>query len=126
MQWQNYFWTTDGYYMANYGVEGESFHMDGDTAVFDWDLPVTVTGRNAPNAEMAQQLFTMARFVGYYVDNDMLLATFPDSALEAVELWTVPDSVCGRAYPSAVSSSFTVEESEQIAEYEGDLLTYHG
>lgn len=123
-QWQNYFWTTDGYYMANYGVEGESFHMDGEEPVFDWDQPVTVTGRNAPNAEMAQQLFTMARFVGYYVDNDMLLATFPESALEAVELWTVADSVNARNYPSAVSSSFTVEESEAIAEYEGDLLTY--
>lgn len=123
-QWQNYFWTTDGYLMANYGVEGESFHMDGETPVFDWDLPTTVTGRNAPNAEMAQQLFTMARFVGYYVDNDMLLATFPQSALDAVELWTVPDSVNARNYPSAVSGSFTVEESEAIAEYEGDLLTY--
>jgi putative aldouronate transport system substrate-binding protein len=123
-QWENYFWTTDGYLMANYGVEGESYHMDGDTPVFDWDVPTTITGQNAPNAEMAQQLFTMARFVGFYADNDRLLPTFPDSALEAVELWTVENSTDDRNYPSAVSASFTTEESQEIAQYESDFLTY--
>lgn len=123
-QWENYFWTTDGYYLANYGTEGESYHMDGDTAVFDWDQPVTVTGRNAPNAEMAQQLFTMLRFASFYVDNDMLLATFPQEGLDAVSLWTIDGSTDDRNYPSAVSATFTTAESEEIAQYEGDLLTY--
>jgi putative aldouronate transport system substrate-binding protein len=121
-QWQNYFWTTEGYLMANYGVEGESYHMDGDTPVFDWDSPVTVTGKNAPNAEMAQNLFTMMRFVGYYQDNDMLLPTFSDTALDAVELWTLDDSTDDRNYPSAIT--FTAEENDEIDQYQGDLLTY--
>jgi putative aldouronate transport system substrate-binding protein len=121
-QWENYFWTTEGYYLVNYGVEGESYHMDGDTPVFDWDVPTTVTGRNAPNAEMAQTLFTMTRFAGGYMDNDSLLPTFPDSALEAVELWTVEGSTDDRNYPSSIT--FTAEESEEIAQYEGDFLTY--
>lgn len=123
-EWENYFWTYDGYLMANYGVEGESYHMDGDTPVFDWENPVTVTGKNAPNAEMAQQLFTMMRFVGFYSDNDRLLPTFPDSALEAVDLWTVEGSTDDRNYPSSLSSTFTVDETDEIAEYESDLLTY--
>jgi putative aldouronate transport system substrate-binding protein len=121
-QWQNYFWTTEGYLMANYGVEGESYHMDGDTPVFDWDSPVTVTGKNAPNAEMAQNLFTMMRFVGYYQDNDMLLPTFSQTALDAVELWTLDNSTDDRNYPSAIT--FTSDEDEEIAQYEGDFLTY--
>lgn len=122
-QWQNYFWTYDGWLIANYGVEGESLKWDGDTPTFDWQTPVTVTGRNAPNAEMAQNLFTMMRFVSFYSDNDRLLPTFPESALAAVDLWTI-DAVDERNYPSAVSGAFTVEENEAIAQYEADLLTY--
>lgn len=123
-QWENYFWTTDGYYLANYGTEGESYHMDGDTPVFDWDQPVTVTGRNAPNAEMAQQLFTMLRFASFYVDNDMLLATFPQAGLDAVALWTVDGSTDARNYPTAAKGSFTTNESLEIAEFESDMQTY--
>lgn len=123
-QWENYFWTTDGYYLANYGTEGESFHMDGDTPVFDWDQPLTVTGRNAPNAEMAQQLFTMLRFASFYVDNDMLLATFPQSGLDAVKLWTVEDSTDARNYPTAAKGVMTTDETLKIAEFEADMQTY--
>lgn len=123
-QWENYFWTTEGYYLGNYGTEGDSYHMEGNTAVFDWDNPITVTGRNAPNAEMAQQLFTMLRFSGMYVDNDMLLATFDDVALNAVSLWTIEDSTDDRNYPSSVKGSFTTDETMEIAEFENDMLTY--
>ncbi len=123
-QWENYFWTTDGYYLANYGTEGESYHMDGDTPVFDWDQPLTVTGRNAPNAEMAQQLFTMLRFASFYVDNDMLLATFPQSGLDAVKLWTVEGSTDARNYPTAAKGVFTTDETLEIAEFEADMQTY--
>lgn len=123
-QWENYFWTTDGYYLANYGTEGESFHMDGDTPVFDWDQPLTVTGRNAPNAEMAQQLFTMLRFASFYVDNDMLLATFPQSGLDAVKLWTVEGSTDARNYPTAAKGVMTTDETLEIAEFEADMQTY--
>lgn len=123
-QWENYFWTEEGYYLANYGTEGESYHMDGDTPVFDWDQPLTVTGRNAPNAEMAQQLFTMLRFASFYVDNDMLLATFPQSGLDAVKLWTVEGSTDARNYPTAAKGAFTTDESLEIAEFETDMQTY--
>ena len=123
-QWENYFWTTPGYYLGNYGTEGESYHMDGDTPVFDWDQPVTVTGRNAPNAEMAQQLWTMLRFASFYVDNDMLLATFPQTGLDAVDLWTIEGSTDDRNYPSTVKNTFTTEETLEIADYEADFLTY--
>lgn len=123
-QWENYFWTTEGYYLANYGTEGESYHMDGDTPVFDWNQPVTITGRNAPNAEMAQQLFTMLRFASFYVDNDMLLATFPQSGLDAVKLWTVEGSTDARNYPTSAKGTFTTDETLEIAEFEADMQTY--
>lgn len=68
-QWQNYFWTTAGYNLSNYGIEGESYEFEADGSVnLTWQRPLTVTGRNAPQAEMAQQLFTMARFTGFYVE----------------------------------------------------------
>lgn len=122
-QWMNYFWTTDGYYMANYGVEGESYHMERDAAVFDWDKPITDTGKTAPNAEMAQQLFTMMRFTFFYSDHDRLLPTFPDSALEAIEIWN-PEGSDERYYPTTLEAGFTVDENAKIAEYEQDMLTY--
>ncbi|MDD6024545.1 MAG: extracellular solute-binding protein, partial [Oscillospiraceae bacterium] len=122
-QWMNYFWTTDGYYMANYGVEGESLVWEGDQPRFDWETPTTVTGMNAPNAEMALELFTAKRFVTFYADNDRLLPTFPESALAAVELWTL-DATDERYYPTTVKANFTTEQNEEIAKYEGDFLTY--
>ena len=123
--WQNYFWTEDGYYLGNYGTEGESYHMDGDTPVFDWDVPITVTGRNAPNAEMAQQLWTMSRFAAFYVDNDMLLATFDDVALEAVSKWTIDGATDARNYPSALmNTGMTTDETDAINAVESDVLTY--
>ena len=122
-QWMNYFWTTDGWYLCNYGAEGWSYHMDGDTAVFDWDLPTTVTGKNAPNAEMAQNLWTMARFTSFYSDHDRLLPTFPESALAAIETWTM-DGTDERYYPTSLETGFTVDENAEIAEYEADMLTY--
>ena len=123
-QWMNYFWTTDGYYMANYGVEGESLNFVDGEPTFDWETPLTATGANAPNADMAQELFTMKRFVSFYADHDRLLPTFSDSALDAIELWTLENGTDERYYPSTLESTFTTDENEAIAEYEADLLTY--
>ena len=120
-QWENYFWTYDGYLLNNYGLEGESLTWEGEEPRFDWETPTTVTGMNAPNADMALELFTMKRFAGGYLDNDRLVPTFPESALKAVELWNVEGSD-ERYYPDSIV--FTVEENEEIAEYEGDFLTY--
>lgn len=82
-----------------------------------------MTGRNAPNAEMAQQLFTMMRFTSFYADHDRLLPTFPESALNAIEVWTA-DGTDERYYPTTLEGSFTVEENAEIAKYEQDMLTY--
>ena len=123
-QWMNYFWTTDGYYMVNYGVDGESLKWEGETAVFDWETPVTSLGVNAPNADMALELFTMKRFATSLMDHDRLLPTFSDVALNAVELWTMENAVNERNLPATLTSTFTVEEDEEIGEYEADMLTY--
>ena len=76
---------------------------------------------HAPNAEMALELFTMKRFTGGYLDNDRLLPTFSQTALDAVDLWTL-DATDERYYPDSIV--FTVAENEAVAEYEGDFLTY--
>lgn len=124
-QWENFFWTDEGYMIGNYGTEGDSYHVESDgTVVFDYQNPVTVTGKNAPNAEMAQQLFTMLRFASFYVDNDMLLSTFPQVALDAVDLWTIENSTDDRNFPSAVTTGLTSDQTQKIAEYESDFLTY--
>lgn len=120
-QWENYWWTYEGYLLNNYGEEGQSLTWEGEEPRFDWETPVTVTGMNAPNAEMALELFTMKRFTGGYLDNDRLLPTFSETALAAVELWTL-DATDERFYPDSIV--FTVEENEAVAEYEGDFLTY--
>ena len=120
-QWENFFWTYDGWLLNNYGIEGESLTWEGEEPRFDWQTPVTATGMNAPNADMALELFTMKRFAGGYLDNDRLVPTFPESSLKAVELWNV-EGTDERYYPDAIT--FTVAENEEIGEYEGDFLTY--
>ena len=122
-QWENFWWTYDGYLLLNYGEEGQGLKWEGEEPRFDWETPVTVTGMNAPNAEMALELFTMKRFAGGYLDNDRLLPTFPKSALDAVELWNF-EATDDRYYPDTLSASFTADEIAAIAEYEGDFLTF--
>ena len=123
-QWQNYFWTTEGALMVNYGVDGESLTYEGEEPRFDWQTPVTALDQHAPNADMALELFTMKRFATSYMDHDRLLPTFSDVALNAVELWTMENSVNERNLPATLTSTFTVEEDEEIGEYESDMLTY--
>ena len=123
-QWQNYFWTTEGSLMVNYGVEGEARTYEGEEPRFDWQTPVTSIGANAPNVDMALELFTMQRFVSSYIDHDRILPTFNQVALDAIALWTIPDAVNDRNLPSNLTSTFSVDEDEAIGEYEGDLLTY--
>ena len=123
-QWQNYFWTTEGALMVNYGVDGEALTYEGDEPRFDWQTPVTALGVNAPNADMALELFTMKRFATSFMDHDRLLPTFSDVALAAVELWTMENIVDERNLPATLTSTFTVDEDEAIGEYEADMLTY--
>lgn len=125
-QWENYFWTEAGSLMVNYGVDGESLTWEGDEPRFDWQTPVTALGVNAPNSDMALELFTMKRFATSYMDNDRLLPTFTDVAMKAVELWTMEDTECARQLPQKLSKKtvLTTEETEELKEYEADLLTY--
>ncbi len=125
-QWANYFWTTEGALMVNYGTEGEALTYEGDEPRFDWQTPLTAQGVNAPNSDMALELFTMKRFASSYMDHDRLLPTFSDVALQAVELWTMEDASCERILPQKLTKKtvLTTEENEAIQEYEADLLTY--
>lgn len=125
-QWENYFWTEEGSLMVNYGVDGEALTWEGDEPRFDWQTPVTALGVNAPNSDMALELFTMKRFATSYMDNDRLLPTFTDVAMKAVELWTMEDTECARQLPQKLSRKtvLTTEETEELKEYEADLLTY--
>ena len=66
----------------------------------------------------------MRRFVSFYSADDCLVSTFPDSALEAIDLWTIADSTDDRNYPAAIKDTLTFDENQKIAEYEGDFLTY--
>lgn len=125
-QWANYFWTTEGSLMVNYGVEGESLYFEGDEPRFDWETPVTALDVHAPQADMALELFTMKRFATSYMDNDRLLPLFTDVAMNAIDLWTMEDASCERMLPKKLTgkSVMTTEENEAIQEYEADLLTY--
>ena len=123
-QWQNYFWTTEGSLMVNFGVDGEALTYEGEEPRFDWQTPVTSLGQNAPNADMALELFTMKRFATSLMDHDRLLPTYSDVALNAVELWTMENAVNERNLPATLTSTFTVDEDEKIGEYEADMLTY--
>lgn len=119
-QWMNYFWTYEGYLMANYGVEGETFEMTDDG--FRWLDGYVVGDTPARNAEMAVDIYTMKRFNTFYSDHDRLFPTFTPTALDAVELWTIEGASDQRNYPDAIV--FTTEEQEAINEYQADFLTF--
>lgn len=120
-QWMNFFWTYEGYKMSNYGVEGETFSMNDD-GTFEWLDGYVVGDTEAPNAEMAIDLYTMKRFNTFYADHDRIFPTFTQTALDAVELWNPDDAEDTRNYPDAIT--FTLDEQATINEYQPDFLTY--
>ena len=123
-RWQNYFYTEDGYILFNYGIEGVTVDYDRETRDFSWLEGYVIGGDVGANAELGISLYTMKNHVVGYEDNDRLLSTLSDSALAAVELWTIEGSTEDRYYPTALKAGFSNEETGTIAEYEPDLITY--
>ena len=83
-----------------------------------------IGGDVGANAELGISLYTMKNHVVSYEDNDRLLSTLSDSALAAVEMWTIEGSTEERYYPTSLKIGFDNDETAKIAEYEPDLITY--
>ena len=123
-QWQNYFYTEDGYILYNYGIQGTTVDYNRDTHEFTWLDGYVIGGDVGANAELGISLYTMKNHVVSYEDNDRLLSTLSDSALAAVEMWTIEGSTEERYYPTSLKIGFDNDETAKIAEYEPDLITY--
>ncbi len=136
-QWMNYFWTDEGAMLYNYGIEASaaeelglsitrdpagtwygSYELD-DNGDWSWTGMVTNTSAGG-NAEMFSTIYTMQRFATSLQDNDRLLPTFPQSAIDAVDLWTI-EGTDERYYPSAITLSS--EDNERVNNLSGDVLT---
>ena len=138
-QWMNWFWTDVGTLVYNYGLsediatqmglsanrgEGQgpwfgSYRINEDGEV-EWTDMITDTSAGG-NAEKFSGMYTFSRFATSYQDNDRLLSTFTDNALNAVELWTIPGGD-ERYYPSAIT--LNTEDNERVNRLQNDILTY--
>ncbi len=118
-KWMNYFYTEAGSNLANYGVEGVTYEFD-ENGELVW-LDQIMNNSTYGNREMAVAVETFSRFVATKDDHDKLLVTFDETGIEALQLWSLPGT-SERNYPSLIT--LTVEETEEVAKTQSDVLTY--
>ena len=139
-QYMNYYWTDEGYLLYNYGVERTwaeendywcsrdggntkwfgSYYYD-EEGVPQWTEAVTNTSIAGGNAEKYSKSYTMSNYVCGLEDNDRLLPTFSQNALEAVQTWTM-EGEDQRYYPSAIT--LNPQDNDRVNLLTSDVTTY--
>ncbi|MBQ9269027.1 MAG: extracellular solute-binding protein [Oscillospiraceae bacterium] len=121
IQYMDYLFSDEGFVMANYGIEGETYTIDenGDYQFTDLIL-------NNPQGfdwQLCQSLYINP---GFPCLNDLAAQelTYNDAQKAAVPTWTAAYDSADETMPNQNWLSYTTEESYRRAELQTDLETY--
>lgn len=117
MEFVNWFFTEEGYTVANYGIEGESFEYneDGEARYLD----VIANNPNGYNKVNSKVLYAFWNIIPFYNAQDALLYTFEGREVESMEVWT------SMGYDKKLPTlSYTVDESTEYAGISTEISTY--
>ncbi|MBE6992146.1 MAG: extracellular solute-binding protein [Ruminococcaceae bacterium] len=117
MEFINWFFTSDGYMVANYGMEGESFTYNEDGEPVYTDLIANnPDGFNKVNAKV---VYAFWNIIPFYNAQDALLYTFEGREVESIEVWT------NMEYDQKLPTlSYTVDESAEYSNLSTEISTY--
>jgi putative aldouronate transport system substrate-binding protein len=115
--WLNFWYTEEGYYLKNYGIEGDSYVLeDGDISYTD----VVLSSEYGLVPAVALLLYSVGNSDFGVGAQDRTAYFYSPLQSEARDVWT--DSCDGAwAYPNVTMTS---EESSIISTKGGDILTY--
>jgi len=118
MEWLDYFYSDEGFVLANYGIEGVTYEVvDGEYKYTD--LVINNPEQVPPNVAFVKYAFSHGAFLRDWTRENEL---FPETALEACDVW----------HESADSDymlppiKLTAEEGEEFSQIMSDINTYVG
>lgn len=115
--WINYWFTDEGTMLYNYGVEGDTYVMEGDTPVYTEKVMNNELG---VDATLFCRTFSLAGCSFGYTVQERIYLLYEDYQTEAQLYWT-ENSDGSMAVPTL---SLTTEESDVLATYGTDITTY--
>lgn len=119
LRWCDWWYTEDGYYTANYGIEGVSFEFDenGDPKYTD----VILNPEGDMTVNIAQSIYTCGNGMLLCVqDAERAYQWYTEDKVEAEKLWATVDKATG-LMPTL---TLTSEESETFSSRYADIQTY--
>lgn len=123
-QWCDFWFSEQGILIANWGVENESYTLDENGEPHFTELMT-----NNPNYSLQEMTGLYCLYISTlettltYDSSAVLLEQYPESASEAVEIWT-SNKDGEYELPERLSMSMTAEESTSFNSYYSDIETY--
>jgi len=117
----NYFFTEEGYRLANFGVEGEAHYVDENGTYRFTDL-ILNNPDNAPFM-VATILWTFAQAPILQDNGKMLGDTYSKLGLDCIDCWSSRENVVAlHEVPKA--ASLNADETNEISTYTNDICSY--
>ena len=118
MRWCDWWYTEDGYYTANYGIEGVSFEFDADGNAKYTDV---ILNPADTTINIAQSLYTCGNGMLLCVqDPERAYQWYTEDKIEAEKLW----ATVSKATALMPTLSLTAEESDVLGKSYSDIQTY--
>ena len=120
LQYMNYLFTDDGFVLANYGIEGETYTVN-DAGEYEF-TDLILNNPQGFDWQLCQSLYINP---GFPCLNDLKAQelTYNDAQKAAVDTWVSAYDSTDETMPNTQWLSYTVEESYRIADLQADLET---
>ncbi len=116
LQWLDYWFTPDGSYLANYGVEGEAYNL------VDGEIVWTELMTNNPELNFTWAMNKYAMASGPFImDGDKIYSDYNDAQWELMDVYNSDYTDYAYAMPKI---SLTTEESDIYTSTYNDINTY--
>jgi putative aldouronate transport system substrate-binding protein len=120
IQYMDYLFSDEGYLLANYGIEGETY------TVVDGEYQFTDLILNNPQGfdwQLCQSLYINPGFPSLS-DLSIQEMTYNDAQKAAVDVWVSAYDSSDATMPNTQWLSYTTEESQTVYDLQSDLETY--
>lgn len=118
IKWMDYFYSDEGYIMANYGFEGKTFTKSGNKYKYT-DLVLKNPEGVSMNIALAKYCFSHGAFLRDWT-RDIDVSIYGERALDATHIWHNSADADYKLPPI----SLTAEEGTEFSKIMGDIDTY--
>ena len=117
IQWIDYAYTSDGFDLYNWGIEGETYTVNADGSKQFTDMILD----NPDGYSVDQAKYVFLGSESYLHDMDALHAVYTDLQLECFDVWN-----CNLTCEYATSNflAMTADEGDRFSELSSDIITY--